>query len=68
MRPHSSARPAQSPPQERETRPCRSCRATGWILADAEYDFESGELVEESVPCFTCRGERVVFVYPERRA
>lgn len=68
MQDQFSARPVQSPPEEQETRPCRSCYGTGWVLADAEYDPETGELVEEAVRCFICRGERVVFVYPERRA
>ena len=47
---------------------CRSCYGTGWVLADAEYDPETGELVEEAVPCFICRGSGVVYLYPRHRA
>ena len=46
---------------------CRSCYGTGWVLADAEYDPETGELVEEAVPCFICRGSGVVYLYPRHR-
>jgi hypothetical protein len=32
------------------------CRATGWVMLDAEYDLTSGELTEERAPCFICKG------------
>jgi hypothetical protein len=66
MQEQSSATPAQSPEEHRELRPCRSCRATGWVMLDAEYDPTSGELVEEAVPCFICRGFGAVYLYPTR--
>jgi hypothetical protein len=56
MHRHSSATPAQSPEEQRELRLCRSCRATGWVMLDAEYDPTSGELTEERAPCFICKG------------
>jgi hypothetical protein len=56
MQEQSSATPAQSPEEHRELRPCRSCRATGWVMLDAEYDPTSGELTEERAPCFICKG------------
>jgi hypothetical protein len=52
-----------TPRQQRKTRRCRSCSGTGWVLADAEYNPSTGELVEESVRCFICRGEGTVYVY-----
>lgn len=51
-----------------EIRECRSCLGTGWVLADAEYDPETGELVEEALPCFICRGSGAVYLYPRRGA
>jgi hypothetical protein len=56
MHRHSSATPAQSPEEQRELRLCKSCRATGWVMLDAEYDPTSGELTEERAPCFICKG------------
>jgi hypothetical protein len=56
MQEQSSAASAQSPEDQRELRPCRSCRATGWVMLDAEYDPTSGELIEERAPCFICKG------------
>jgi hypothetical protein len=56
MQQQSSATPALSPEDQRELRPCRSCRATGWVMLDAEYDPISGELTEESAPSFICKG------------
>jgi hypothetical protein len=50
-----------------ETRECRSCYGTGWMLADAEYDPQSGELVEEAIRCFICRGSGAVYVYGLRQ-
>jgi hypothetical protein len=61
----SVARSARTdtPREQRETRECRSCYGTGWVLADAEYDPATGELVEESIRCFICRGMGTVYVY-----
>lgn len=57
---------ATSSPEQMETRSCRSCRATGWVLADVAYDYETGELIEEAVRCFICKGSGSVYVYPKR--
>ena len=56
MQEQSSGIPTQSPEEQREWRLCRSCRATGWVMLDAEYDPTSGELTEERAPCFICKG------------
>ena len=52
-----------------EERECRSCRATGFVMLDCEYDPVTGELVEESVPCPLCKGEgsRSVYIYERSR-
>ncbi len=63
MQEQSSATPAQSPEVQRELRPCRSCRATGWIMLDAEYDPIGGELAEESAPCPICKGTGLLRVF-----
>ena len=67
MHRHSSARPAQRPPEERETRECRSCYGTGYVLEDVAYCPETGELVQTAVICPICRGARRVYLYPQRR-
>jgi hypothetical protein len=38
------------------------------VLADAEYDPETGELSEEAVHCFICQGSGAVYLYPRRGA
>jgi hypothetical protein len=58
---------------DRELRECRSCNGFGLALLDAEYDFETGELIQESIECFICKGAGEVSVYlyampTERRA
>jgi hypothetical protein len=35
-------------------------------MLDAEYNLTSGELVEEAMQCFICRGVGAVYVYPTR--
>jgi hypothetical protein len=54
-----------------ERRECRSCNGFGLVLLDAEYDFETGELTQESIECFICHGGGEVSVYryatPRRR-
>jgi hypothetical protein len=57
--------PRNPPPDTNETRPCRSCRATGYVLEDVAYDHESGELTEAATICLMCRGIGRVFAYPK---
>ena len=52
-----------SPREQEETRECRSCYGTGWVLTDAEYNPATGELVQESVHCFICGGTGTVSVF-----
>ena len=56
--------------EERETRPCRSCRATGAVIEDVSYDASSGELVQALTDCPICGGDGSVsvFLYGPRRA
>ncbi len=56
-------------PEQRETRKCRSCYGSGYVLTDAVYDQQTGELVEESVICPICRGsgQVSVYLYPKPR-
>jgi len=65
----SLARPGRE--ASTQMRECRSCNGHGLVLVDAEYDFESGELVQEVCECFVCMGEGAVplFMYarPRRR-
>ena len=49
--------------QEPEARECRSCFGGGWVLLDASYDPETGELVQEETPCFICHGSGSVYLY-----
>ena len=64
-----SAQPDTRP--DREQTECRSCNGFGLVLLDAEYDFESGELVQESTECPVCHGSGSVRAYlyaaPRRR-
>ena len=46
-----------------EERECRSCYGCGYVLLDAQYDYTSGELVQEETPCLICKGEGRVSVY-----
>ncbi len=48
---------------QEETRECRSCYGCGWVLLDASYDPETGELVREEVACFICHGSGSVYLY-----
>ena len=47
----------------RERRGCRSCHGGGWVLVDATYDPETGELVQEEAACFICGGSGSVYIY-----
>ncbi len=63
--------PPNTPHEQRETRACRSCNGCGLVLLNAEYDYETGELVQESTTCFICKGAGEISVYlysvPRRR-
>jgi len=48
---------------DHESRECRSCNGFGLVLLDAEYDFESGELTQESTECPICHGGGSVSIY-----
>ena len=48
---------------DRERRECRSCNGFGLVILDAAYDFESGELTQESIECFICHGSGQISVY-----
>ena len=52
-----------TPREQLETRECRSCYGTGWVLADVEYNPATGELVQENARCFICGGADTVSVY-----
>ena len=57
-----------SPPTDTdETRPCRSCMATGYVLEDVAYCPETGELVQTAVICPICRCARRVYLYQQRK-
>jgi hypothetical protein len=63
---HSSATPAQSPPEgQKEKRECCSCYGTSYTLEDVAYCPASGELNGESTPYGSCKGaaEASHFVY-----
>jgi hypothetical protein len=47
----------------RGQRECRSCYGGGWVLLDATYDPETGELVQEEAPCPICDGSGSVYLY-----
>ena len=57
---HQSSAPLAEQPESRE---CRSCYGCGWVLLDASYDPETGELVQEETPCFICHGSGRVYLY-----
>ena len=46
-----------------EQRECRSCNGLGLVLLDCEYDFESGELTQESTTGPICKGAGWCSVY-----
>ena len=50
-------------PREREVRECRSCYGSGTVLEDAEYNPETGELVQASCSCPICKGAGSVSVF-----
>ncbi len=49
--------------QGEESSECRSCYGGGWVLLDASYDPETGELVQEETLCFICHGSGSVYLY-----
>ena len=49
--------------EESELRECRSGYGGGWVLVDASYDTETGELVREEVSCPICGGSGRVYIY-----
>lgn len=53
-----------------ETRECRSCLATGWVMVDVAYDPSTGELTEEAARCPICKGAGTVsiFLYAHARS
>lgn len=60
---------ARSKDEARGMRECRSCNGHGLVLVDAEYDYTTGELVQEVSGCFICKGEGRVplFMYATPR-
>jgi hypothetical protein len=56
----------------RQMRECRSCLGSGTVALDAEYDAETGELVQEIADCPICEGAGKVSVFlyavPRRRS
>ncbi len=65
----SVAQTGRQDSEETETRECRSCLATGYVLLDAHYDDTTGELKEEAAPCMICKGAGQVssFLYRSGR-
>ncbi len=55
--------------EDRETRPCRSCRGSGQVVEEAEYDATTGRLMQVIGDCPVCEGagEVSVYLYPKRR-
>jgi DnaJ-class molecular chaperone len=47
----------------REVRECRSCYGSGSVLEDAEYNIETGELVQVICECPICEGVGSVSVF-----
>ncbi len=57
--------PRRPASEQRETRPCRSCRATGAVIEDVSYNPTSGKLVQALTDCPLCKGTGSVFLYPQ---
>ena len=49
--------------REREERVCRSCYGSGTVLEDAEYNAQTGELVQVICECPICEGVGSVSVF-----
>jgi hypothetical protein len=48
---------------DREVRRCRNCYGTGTVLEDAQYNPETGELVQVICECPICGGVGSVSVF-----
>ena len=49
--------------EDRAVRECRSCYGSGFVLEDAEYTAETGELVQAICECPICEGVGSVSVF-----
>jgi DnaJ-class molecular chaperone len=68
MQDQSTAHSAQSPPEEREMRECRSCYGGGMVTEDREVAY--GWWEAEQLVCPICRGsgQVLVWLYPGARS